>query len=103
MSLFQNKYRIESTRLKHYDYSNPGWYYVTINTKNHKYYFGDVANEKMILNKLGQIVNEKWDEIPKHFTNIELDYYQIMPNHIHGIIIINDVETGYIPSLQINQ
>ena len=97
--LFQNKYRIESTRLKDWDYSIPWWYYITINTKNHIEWFGKIVNEKMVLNRFGKIVDSFWREIPNHFENVELDYYVIMPNHIHGIIIINStVETGYIPS-----
>lgn len=103
MSKFQNKYRIESTRIPEYDYSNPNWYYVTINTKNHICYFGDVIDGKMILNELGKIADSCWNEIPIHFQKAEIDYFVIMPNHLHGIIIINDynlVETGHALSLQ---
>lgn len=67
MSKYQNKYRIESARLSEYDYSNPNWYYVTINTKNHNCHFGDIKNGKMLLNDLGKIVEECWNEIPKHY------------------------------------
>ena len=76
-------------RLKYYDYSNAGWYYVTICTKDHQRYFGKIKNEKMILNEVGNIVDEYWKKIPDHFPNVELDEYIIMPNHIHGIIINN--------------
>lgn len=104
MHQFQNKYRIESTRLKEWNYSNPWWYYVTINTKNHIKYFGKIINEKMVLNELGLIVNKCWNEIPIHLPNTELDYYVIMPNHLHGIIIINStVKTRHASSLQIRQ
>lgn len=78
-------------RLKYYDYSQAGWYYVTICTQNHQHHFGIIKNEKMMLNEFGGIVVEFWDEIPKHFPNVELDEFVIMPNHIHGIIIINNV------------
>jgi REP element-mobilizing transposase RayT len=55
----------------------------------------------MVLNDLGKITEQCWNEIPKHYPNVGLDYCVIMPNHVHGIIIINDfVETGYIPSLR---
>ncbi|MEW6194881.1 MAG: transposase [Bacteroidota bacterium] len=91
MELYQNKYRIESTRLKEWDYANPWWYYVTVNTKDHKEYFGKVENEKMVLNELGTVANKCWEEIPLHFPNTELDYFVIMPNHLHGIVIINPV------------
>jgi len=104
MSKFQNKYRIESTRIPGYDYSNPNWYYVTINTKNHYCYFGNILDGKMFLNDLGKLTEKCWQEIPLHFKTSELDYYIIMPNHIHGILIINElppfVETGHAPSLQ---
>jgi REP-associated tyrosine transposase len=78
-------------RLKFYDYSNAGWYYVIICTKDHKNHFGKIENYKMILNQIGNIVDESWDMIETLHRNIELDYYVIMPNHVHGIIIINDV------------
>ena len=101
MSLYQNKYRIESIRLKEWDYKNPWWYYVTINTKNHVSYFGEVTNGEMVLNKLGNQTETIWKQIPIHYKIVELDYSIIMPNHIHGIIIINqNVETRHASSLQ---
>mgnify|MGYP000029442385 CR=1 FL=1 len=104
MAKFKNTFRVESARLQNWDYSAPWWYYVTINTKDHIEYFGKVINEKIILNDLGKIADSYWKEIPKHFNNVELDYYVIMPNHIHGIIIINsNVETCHGMSLQQNE
>ena len=101
MSKFQNKYRIETSRLKEWDYTNPWWYYVTINTKDHVKYFGIVVHGKMILNELGKLEDKCWKEIPNHFTNVELDYFVVMPNHVHGIIIINpNVKTCHCKSLQ---
>ena len=78
------------TRLKEYDYSAPGWYYVTICVKNHVPNFGRVKNGKMKLNKLGKHANKCWEEIPLHYSCVKLDEYIIMPNHIHGIIIITE-------------
>lgn len=92
MTKFQNKYWIESARLKGYDYSNPWWYYVTINTKNHVKFFGKVINDKIYLNELGKNVEKEWMKSAEIRKNIELDYFVIMPNHIHGIIIINSTE-----------
>jgi putative transposase len=89
MTKFQNTFRIDSARLKEWDYSNPWWYYITINTKGHIEYFGKVINEKMILNQLGNFVKQCWLDIPEHSKNVELDYYVIMPNHLHGIVILN--------------
>ena len=84
--LFRNKYRIESSRLKGYDYSGPGAYYITIVTRNRECLFGDVVNDKMILNESGKIADKYWKEIPEHFPNAILDEYIVMPNHLHGII-----------------
>jgi len=92
--LFQNKYRVESTRLKNWDYSSSGVYFITINTKNSKHYFGKIKNGIMIKNKLGEITEKYWKEIPKHYKNTILDEYIIMPNHIHGIIIIPCKDDG---------
>ncbi len=89
MSLYKNKYRIESTRLKNYDYSQEGFYFVTICTKDRKLYFGDVVNKKMALSKIGKIADKYWAEIPNHFSHVKLDYYVVMPNHTHGILRID--------------
>lgn len=89
MSLYQNKYRIESTRLREWDYTNPWWYYITINTKDHVRWFGKIKDGKIVSNKLGDAVETFWKEIPVHYEDVELDYFVIMPNHIHGIIILN--------------
>ncbi|AFH48855.1 Transposase [Ignavibacterium album JCM 16511] len=93
MSKFKNKFRIESARLSEYDYTTPNWYYVTINTKNHIKYFGEVVDNKMIFSEIGKVVSKYWQDIPIHFSISELDYYVIMPNHIHGIIIINEINS----------
>jgi len=77
-----NKYHRRSTRLKDYDYSQSGHYFVTICTNNREEYF---TNER-----IKQIAQRFWSRIPNHFTNIRLDKWVIMPNHIHGIIIIDD-------------
>lgn len=87
---FKNKYRIESVRLKNYDYSQNGAYFVTIVTKNRKHYFGEIQNGNMILNKIGRIAQKYWDEIPQHFHFIKLDEMVIMPDHIHGILWIDN-------------
>ncbi|MEW6193694.1 MAG: transposase [Bacteroidota bacterium] len=78
-----------SIRLKDYDYTTPWWYYVTICTDDHKLTFGKIKNGKVELNHLGKIANECWQNIPEHFPQTVLDYYIIMPNHIHGITVIN--------------
>jgi putative transposase len=91
MTLFKNKYRIESARLKGWDYRNPGYYFVTICTKGRIPYFGKVEGDDVRLSAIGEIAAQCWAETPQHHTGIELDEWVIMPNHAHGIIVI--VET----------
>jgi len=74
-------------RLKNFDYSSSGWYFVTICTKDRQEYFGNIINNKMNLNEYGEIVNDIFKSLPNHHQ-IDLDIYQIMPNHIHFILII---------------
>ncbi len=88
---FQNKYRIESTRLRNWDYGNNGAYFITICTQNKKHFFGEITNQNMELNEIGLIANNFWAEIPNHFPFIELGNFQIMPNHMHGILIMNKI------------
>lgn len=80
----------KQNRLKDYDYSNNGYYYVTICTYNREYIFGDAVNNEMILNRCRAIAKNSWVDLPNHHKNIQLDEFIIMPNHIHGIIIINN-------------
>ncbi|MBA4322875.1 MAG: hypothetical protein C0408_08675, partial [Odoribacter sp.] len=87
-SLFRNKYRIESNRLPGFDYSAPGKYFITICTKNRIPYFGEIRNNKMSLSDTGVIARDLWLAIPSHFPSALLDEFIIMPDHIHGIIII---------------
>lgn len=67
----------------------PWWYYITICTFERKSLFGDVIDGEMILNDLGKILEEEWIKTKVIRKNIDLDYYVIMPNHMHGNIIIN--------------
>jgi putative transposase len=94
VTLFRNKYRVETTRLPGYDYASPGWYYITICTKDRAHYFGEITgvegNAVMNLSEPGRIAETFWNEIPYHFRNVELDEFVIMPNHMHGIIHIVD-------------
>jgi len=88
MILFKQKYRIESTRLRDWDYSDPGYYFVTICTKDRICYFGKIVHSQVVLSDIGMIVFEEWKETEKKRHNIKLDSWIVMPNHIHGIIII---------------
>lgn len=80
----------KSIRLKGYDYSFPGFYFVTVCTKNRFEWFGSVKNGEMILNEYGNIARDCWLDLPDHYANCKLDEFVIMPNHAHGIIIITD-------------
>ena len=82
------KHQRKSIRLSEYDYSFPNWYYITICTHERRILFGNIKNGKMILNKLGNIVEDEWIKTKELRKNVDLDYYTIMPNHLHGIIII---------------
>ncbi len=90
MAKYRNEFRIESTRIPGYDYSQPNWYYITINTKNHRIWFGKIIDGKMVLNGYGKTTKDCWYGIPNHFSNVEIDSFIVMPNHLHGIIIIAD-------------
>lgn len=79
-------------RLKEYDYSQPGAYFVTICTGNRKCLFGGIEDENILLNPVGKKALELWSGIPEHFENIILDQFVVMPNHLHGIITICDGE-----------
>jgi len=89
MDKFQNKYRIPSTRAPWWDYGTNARYFITICTKNREHFFGGIENEKMFLSEIGQMEYDYWMEIPVHFSFIILDEFTVMPNHIHGIVIIN--------------
>ena len=87
-SRFRNKYRIETTRLNGFDYAKPGNYFITICTKDRKPLFGEITDGKIKLSEAGKIVSECWSDLPNHYPNVILDEFIVMPNHIHGIIII---------------
>lgn len=90
MTLFKNQYRIESARLKEWDYSRYGYYFVTICTKDKQYSFGDIVGDKMKLSEIGKIVAGEWRKTESIRNYAKLDEWVIMPNHLHGIIIIQN-------------
>jgi len=83
-------YHRKNNRYKDYDYSSDGFYFVTVCTQNHKHLFGDIENNRMVLNRYGKIAEKYWVGLPGHYTNCTLDEFVIMPNHVHGIIIIDN-------------
>lgn len=91
MKDFKNKYRSQSNRLPEFDYTQGFWYYVTICTKGMTTYFGKVENGKMKLNRYGKIAYDYWKELPEHLP-VSIDEFIIMPNHMHGIVILENEE-----------
>jgi len=92
------KHHRKSIRLKGYDYSSEGAYYVTIVVQGRECLFGEIIDEEMCLNEYGRIAQNWWNEIPIHFPNVELGAFVIMPNHIHGIIFITTERRGEVLS-----
>lgn len=97
MAKYRNRYRIESNRRRGYDYSLPGYYFITLCVKNRKYLYGNVLNRQMQLNEFDIIVQQCWDDFPNHYPNFIPDLFIVMPNHLHAIIKIAPVETGFEP------
>ena len=75
-------------RLQNYDYSRAGYYFITICTQNRQELFGEIIDSRMITNAAGEMLTETWCELPKFYHGIRIDQFQIMPNHVHGIIVI---------------
>ena len=84
------KHHRRSTRLETWDYSRGWWYFVTICTLSRECILGDIRSDVMSLCQAGKIAEGEWKRIPNQFPSVELDDFVIMPNHIHGIIILNN-------------
>lgn len=101
---FQNRYRIASARAPWWDYGQDAAYFVTICTGDRKHFFGDVVNGDMKLSHVGIIADILWHEIKNHAKNIELGEYVVMPNHVHGILVLNgnavSIETTHAVSIE---
>jgi len=106
MDKFKGKYRIPSARWAAWDYSSNAAYFVTICVANRAHDFGEITDSGMTLSPLGQSALVCWNEIPAHFPFVELGEFIVMPNHVHGIVVINKpvsdaiVETQNIASLR---
>ncbi len=104
MKKYQNKYRIDTTRLKNWDYGSTGFYFVTICTRHRENYFGDIIqpletqnfaslpSPQLYPTSIGKIANQYWFEIPDHFPFVVLDEFVIMPDHLHGILYFDKPE-----------
>jgi len=87
-ALYQDTYRIESSRLKGWDYRAPAWYFVTIRTQNGRPYFGEVRDGVVHLAAPGVIAKSELCSLPSHYETVRIDSYVVMPNHVHSIIVI---------------
>lgn len=106
MKRYSGRFIIKSTRVKNWDYSTPGNYFITICTKDHEYLFGKIDDGKMIYSKNGKIAVECLKDIEKHFNNTKILESVVMPNHVHILFEVsesrlNSVETHHGASLQI--
>jgi hypothetical protein len=86
-----------SIRLRDYDYTRAGAYFLTVCARGRQCLFGKIIDGTMYLNTYGELVTKWWDMIPGHFGNVELDVSIIMPNHMHGIIVLNDIVGAGLP------
>lgn len=92
--MFKRSHERKRNRLPHHNYSQPGYYFITICTHQFIPYFGSIKNKEMNLNGIGKIAKSCWERIPKHFDHVGLGEFIIMPNHIHGIITIEPSVVG---------
>ena len=91
MTLFKKQYRVESSRRLGWDYSENGYYFITICTKDSECLFGEIQNGKMRFNEFGIVVQEEWEKSFVIRRELSCNTYIIMPNHIHGIIVLDNV------------
>lgn len=89
-----------SIRLKDYDYSQIGAYFVTICANNRECLFGEISQDMMILNEIGKLAHSNWLAIPEHFAHVDLDAFVVMPNHVHGILLFEFENSHQKPSSQ---
>ena len=94
MTLYKHGYRIDSTRLPHWDYSKDGWYFVTICTRDMALFFGKIVDHDVRLSNSGEIAAEEWQKTESLRSNVSLDEWVVMPNHIHGIVVIENEKSG---------
>jgi REP element-mobilizing transposase RayT len=95
VGLYRDKYRVESARLKGWDYTADGWYFVTVCTRGRECFFGEIVDWRMWLSNIGDTALRYWKDIPNHSANASLDAFVIMPNHLHGIVIIKRPTTDH--------
>lgn len=93
MTMYKDKYRVESTRLPGWDYASTGYYFVTICTYERACFLGEIRDGAMALSSQGMVVDEEWRRTESVRKNVILDEWVIMPNHIHGVIVLKEIST----------
>jgi putative transposase len=83
-----------SVRWKRYDYTSAGFYYVTLCAEGRQCIFGEIRDGAVVLNEVGHLVRSCWEEIPAHFSRVELDAWILMPNHLHGLLRLHPKDVG---------
>jgi putative transposase len=86
-----------SIRLKDYDYSRAGAYFLTVCVRKRLCLFGDIFDGQMIASPAGEMVAKAWDELPGNYAGVDVDSFVLMPNHIHGVIVLNPNSVGAAP------
>ncbi len=87
---YKDVFRIKTNRLRAWDYTSSGYYFVTICVKDRECLLGEIDDRKMCRSNIGEIIQNCWNDIPVHFNNVQIDEFVVMPNHVHGIIQINN-------------
>lgn len=108
---FRDRYRVHTARANWWDYGKDGIYFITICTQNREHYFGEIKDGAMNLSEIGQIAQKCWNEIPNHFPFTHLEAFVVMPNHVHGILVIdktthknsNRIETQHLVSQKLKE
>jgi REP element-mobilizing transposase RayT len=91
-------YQRRSTRLRQFDYATPGAYFLTICARNRESLFGEVVDDGVRTSEAGRIVEAAWAGLPEHYPHVALDAFIVMPNHVHGILILEEVGAGFKPA-----
>jgi putative transposase len=92
MNNHPQKFFRKTTRLREYDYSIPGAYFITLVASQRKCIFGNVIEGQMQLNRYGHLIEAAWMDLPSHYPQVNLGTFIVMPNHVHGIVLINEVD-----------
>ena len=98
LGLPRKGYRRQAERLRSFDYAAPGAYFITVSSWNRQESLGEVMDEGVKLSDEGRIVGEAWLALPRHYPSLALDSFVVMPNHVHGILVLGDVGAGFKPA-----